>query len=108
MTQLNGVIAEAARARGFYYLADGDRDGRLRTALCDTHAAGVNFIALSSINGFVDQAVFPTNWIHNSLHPNELGHEAMARCSSAGSASTRASTSPASPGDISRWSGGGR
>jgi hypothetical protein len=38
----------------------------------------VNFIALDSVNGVVDQAVTPTNWIHNSLHPNEDGHAAMA------------------------------
>jgi hypothetical protein len=39
----------------------------------------VNFIALKSVNGLVDQAVNPAKWIHNSLHPNNRGHEEMAR-----------------------------
>ncbi len=80
VSQLNGVIADAARSHGFFYLRDMETvltdSGR---RICDPNQAGVNFIALKSINGFVDQAVMPTNWIHNSFHPNELGHEEMKR-----------------------------
>jgi lysophospholipase L1-like esterase len=78
--ELNGVVRQAARDAGFHHLgamATAFEDG-LR--ICDgpQDAIGVNFIALESVNGVVDQVVIPSNWIHNSLHPNERGHAAMA------------------------------
>jgi lysophospholipase L1-like esterase len=38
---------------------------------------GVNFLAANSVLGTLEQSVNPTNWVHNSLHPNARGHEAM-------------------------------
>jgi lysophospholipase L1-like esterase len=78
--QLNGRIRQAARDARIYFL-DGMR-GAFGEGLriCDgrTEDMGVNFIALRSVRGFVEQALHPANWIHNSLHPNEDGHDAMA------------------------------
>jgi hypothetical protein len=79
--QLNGVIRQSARDAGFYFLdampnAFTDRSMRI----CDgpQDAIGLNFVALKSIHGSVDQVLLPSNWIHNSLHPNERGHAVMA------------------------------
>jgi hypothetical protein len=80
--ELDGVIERSARRAGFHYLGgmvDALRNERLR--ICDgpQKEMGVNFIALKSIDGVVDQRLFPSKWIHNSLHPNATGHGAMAR-----------------------------
>ena len=39
----------------------------------------MNFIGLRSVGGTLEQVLNPTNWFHNSLHPNEAGHAAMRR-----------------------------
>jgi lysophospholipase L1-like esterase len=81
VNELDRLIKTSARNARFYYL------GGMRNALgarglriCDgvPEEMGVNFIALKSIDGVVDQRLFPSKWIHNSLHPNEKGHKAMA------------------------------
>lgn len=79
--QLDGAIRQSARAAGFYYL--GDMVGvlsREKLRICDAPEAdiGVNFIRLKSVKGVVDQVLEPQIWLHNSMHPNETGHEAMA------------------------------
>jgi hypothetical protein len=78
--QLDGTLRQAARDAGFYYLdaMEGAFGDRLR--ICDRPPSeiGVNFVALKTVQGVVDQVVNPANWIHNSVHPNERGHEAMA------------------------------
>ncbi len=71
---------EANRA-GFAYvdtIPPAFERGRLR--ICDgpQSTIGMNHIRLRSVEGVVDQVVHPGNWIHNSLHPNERGHGAMA------------------------------
>jgi hypothetical protein len=38
---------------------------------------GVNFLAANSVLGSIEQSANPLNWVHNSLHPNARGHEAM-------------------------------
>lgn len=45
-----------------------DNDGR----------PGLNFIGVRSVSGESYHRFNPANWTHNSLHPNERGHEAMA------------------------------
>jgi lysophospholipase L1-like esterase len=47
--------------------------------LCDGEPGdvGVNFLAANSVLGSLEQSVNPMNWVHNSLHPNARGHEAM-------------------------------
>jgi lysophospholipase L1-like esterase len=79
--QLDGAIRQAARDAGFYYLGAMQAAFADQLRICDgpEDRIGVNFIALRSVNGLVDQAVNPAKWVHNSLHPNERGHEAMAR-----------------------------
>jgi lysophospholipase L1-like esterase len=78
---LNAIVIGEARAAGLAVVdtmpaALEKASGRV----CDGPArqAAVNFIALNSIQGSLDQSVMPYNWIHNSLHPNAKGHRVMA------------------------------
>lgn len=79
--KLNMKVEEATReAQGIFYLKkmeDTLADHHLQ--LCDRkkRAAGVNFVGLKSVNGTSVQRFNPAHWLHNSLHPNERGHEAM-------------------------------
>ncbi|MDA0180073.1 GDSL-type esterase/lipase family protein [Solirubrobacter phytolaccae] len=80
--ELNGVIRTVAREERFYVVEPMENafvPGSKR--ICDTDElddSGMNFIALGSVRGVLDQASKPNKWIHNSFHPNERGHEAMA------------------------------
>ena len=79
--ELNKVLRRAAADAGFYYLgamATALEDQQLR--ICDRRSggAGVNFIGLNAVSGLPEQSLSPFNWFHNSLHPNERGHAAMA------------------------------
>ena len=37
----------------------------------------MNFLAAHGVGGVIEQSVNPKNWIHNSMHPNGEGHDAM-------------------------------
>ena len=75
---LNGVVQQAAADARFHYvyIIPDSLQGR---RLCDRPAGevGVNFLATNSVVGTLEQAVYPLNWFHNSLHPNRRGHELM-------------------------------
>jgi lysophospholipase L1-like esterase len=79
--QLNGAIRQAARDARVYYLDAMPGAFRDKLRICDgpTERMGVNFIALRSVNGLAEEALYPPNWIHNSLHPNETGHDEMGK-----------------------------
>jgi lysophospholipase L1-like esterase len=83
VTALDSTIKDAATSRHFYYL-----DTSLQTLalahlqLCDPRnegQPGLNFIGLRSVRGNPEQRFNPQNWIHNSFHPNERGHQAILR-----------------------------
>ena len=77
--ELDAVIRTAARRHGFFYLST--LPGALRrhhVALCDTAAAGLNVIAPNPQGGTVADRLSPANWTHNSIHPNSIGHQAIA------------------------------
>jgi hypothetical protein len=82
--ELNKVVANAASDHGFHYLAAMEQalePDRMR--ICDNGSndddLGVNFIAISDTDGLTDQLANPQGWLHNSLHPNERGHDEMKR-----------------------------
>ncbi|MFC0842532.1 GDSL-type esterase/lipase family protein [Streptomyces noboritoensis] len=65
---------------GIEYLAemkDSLKDHQLQLCQGRKSKAGINFVDIASVNGFASQRFSPAKWIHNSLHPNERGHEAM-------------------------------
>lgn len=78
--RLDGLIEKVATETGVYYV------GPMRTALADSHLAlcddsgtpGLNFLDLRGVGGAAQNRFNPGNWIHNSLHPNERGHAALA------------------------------
>ncbi len=81
LEKLNQTVEDVARAHHFYYLGemkDSLKDAGLQ--LCDpanNNRPGLNFIGLRSVSGLAEQRFNPANWSHNSLHPNERGHQAM-------------------------------
>jgi len=79
--ELNKVLRRAASDAGLYYLAEMEtvlEQHSLR--ICDRSAGdvGVNFFGLNAVDGLVEQSVNPINWLHNSLHPNQRGHQKMS------------------------------
>ena len=79
--ELNRVLERAAADAGLYYLAEmADVFATRKLRICDDSAGriGINFLAMNAVSGLVEQSLNPQNWLHNSLHPNERGHQAMA------------------------------
>lgn len=81
LDQLNQQVEAAAKRHGFLYM------DTMENALVDRGIplcgdsggeAGLNFIRLNPQGGTVRDRLNPASWKHNSLHPNEQGHEAMA------------------------------
>lgn len=78
--KLDGIIEKTAKEAGLYYVAP------MRTALTDTrlglcdtsNTPGLNFVDFRGVGGAALNRFNPGNWIHNSLHPNERGHAALA------------------------------
>ncbi len=78
--RLDAIIEDVATETGVYYVSD------MRTALvgsklalCDPSGTpGLNFLDLRGVGGGTLDRSNPGNWIHNSLHPNERGHAALA------------------------------
>ena len=77
--ELNDVLQQEAETAGFDYLA-GMEDVLVDNglALCDRGVRGLNFLGFSSVDGSLFERINPTNWIHNSFHPNVHGHAEMA------------------------------
>ena len=97
---LNDTVQAVAEEHGFTFVAGGGVVVRRRTACGSATATrprglGMNFIALNPVSGRLIDVVNPKNWIHNSFHPNEIGHEAMRETvrGGAGRATSSAPTS---------------
>ncbi len=78
--QLNAVVASAANRAGVDYVVEMEDAlvGR-ELRICDGSPGklGVNFLAANPVSGSIEDALNPKNWIHNSFHPNGIGHGAM-------------------------------
>ena len=78
--ELNKVVRHAALQEGFHYLeAMPQALERENLRICDgkPEEIGANSVAIGSVRGLFQEKLTPVNWFHNSLHPNERGHEAM-------------------------------
>jgi lysophospholipase L1-like esterase len=98
--ELNKVLERAAADAGLYYLHEmADAFAARKLRICDDAAGrvGVNFLAMHAVSGLVEQSFNPQNWMHNSLHPNERGHQAMADVLQAWLTSRPYPTVPADP-----------
>jgi hypothetical protein len=80
--ELNAVVRQEAARAGFHYLSENEGVfERANLRICDPadpKKTGVNFLAHASADGLAADRMNPQNWIHNSLHPNEAGHDAIA------------------------------
>jgi lysophospholipase L1-like esterase len=79
--KLDETVRVAAAQAGLLYVADmKDSLAAHGLQLCANgkNSAGINFINLRSVNGLATERFNPSRWLHNSLHPNERGHAAMA------------------------------
>lgn len=79
--RLDDTVRTAAGQAGLLYVADmKDALATRRAQLCAAgkNSAGINFLDVRSVNGLATQRFNPGRWLHNSLHPNERGHAAMA------------------------------
>lgn len=77
---LDATIEKVAMETGVYYVTD-MRHALTTTglALCDQSGTpGLNFLNLRGVGGTALDRSNPGRWIHNSLHPNERGHAALA------------------------------
>lgn len=87
VSALNTLIEAEAGEFGFSYL--GDLQGSLERQhlqLCDPDGggqSGLNFIGLNPKVGTTKDYLDPQTWNHNSFHPNERGHRAMADAAAA-------------------------
>lgn len=80
--ELNARVESAALAQGFYVITELQESLAVQhRQLCDPQSPdgepGLNFIGLRSTAGLAHERFSPANWIHNSLHPNKEGHDAM-------------------------------
>jgi lysophospholipase L1-like esterase len=76
---LDDVLQQQAEEVGFHF-ADGVRQAfGTEYRLCDgsTDEVGVNFVDINGVFGTLEHSANPLNWVHNSMHPNDLGHELM-------------------------------
>lgn len=76
--QLQLVIVSAAQSAGVHLLDVRESLAEADLRICDAGSVGVNFIHLNPIDGTIQETLDPTNWIHNSLHPNARGHKRLA------------------------------
>ncbi len=79
--ELNAVIRSAAAREGVIVLDDMENalvEPGLQ--LCEggqVSDRGLNFLAASPMTGSIQDTLNPSNWLNNSMHPNERGHDAM-------------------------------
>jgi lysophospholipase L1-like esterase len=77
---LNDVIEQRAVRAGFHFVdtVEGAFDGH---KICQEGVSAgetaANLFAANSVTGTIEQSVNPTNWFHNSLHPNAFGHQLL-------------------------------
>lgn len=77
--RLDDVVEHEAHEAGFD-VVDGIEESFVGQRICDDArpgAAAINFFAFTSVEGFVLDQASPANWMHNSLHPNRVGHDLL-------------------------------
>lgn len=82
LVKLNDIVEAAAVDAGFYYIREFETSlAAAHLQLCDPrndHQPGLNILSLQSVPGDANDRFNPRHWYHNSLHPNERGHVALA------------------------------
>lgn len=80
VTQLNAVVHAAAQDAQISYMDLTHALARQGAQICASGpgGAGLNFIAFGSKGGSIRDSLNPKAWSHNSMHPNQVGHAAIA------------------------------
>ncbi|WP_405827121.1 SGNH/GDSL hydrolase family protein [Streptomyces sp. NBC_00105] len=82
LVRLNKAVFDATTAARIEYLKGMESsfaDSKVQLCQARKGDAGVNFVDISSVKGLAEQRFSPAKWIHNSLHPNETGHDALLK-----------------------------
>jgi hypothetical protein len=82
VTQLNLVLRHEAEKVRFHYMEDVRTSfERERLRLCDGpfDQVGVNFFGVNPVDGGFEHSASPQNWLHDSFHPNDIGHRALEK-----------------------------
>ena len=74
---LDDVIAQEAHRHGFLVADTRNAMTDANARLCDSGRRGVNGVSLNPQQGELSQIANPTNWLHDSMHPNEYGHRVI-------------------------------
>ena len=76
---LDDVLQQEAEKVGFHFADEVRQAFGTSSRLCDrsTDEVAVNFVDLHGVFGTLEHSANPFNWLHNSMHPNDLGHELM-------------------------------
>src|SRR5262245_66583348 len=75
---LDDVITKEAHRHGFLVADTRNAMTDANARLCDSGRRGINGVSLNPQEGELSQIANPTNWLHNSMHPNEYGHRVIA------------------------------
>jgi len=74
---LDDVITTEAHRHGFLVADTRNAMADANARLCDSGRRGINSVSLNPQEGELSQIVNPTNWLHDSMHPNEYGHRVI-------------------------------
>jgi hypothetical protein len=74
---LDDVITTEAHRHGFLVADTRNAMADANARLCDTGRPGINGVSLNPQEGHLSQIANPTNWLHDSMHPNEYGHRVI-------------------------------
>jgi lysophospholipase L1-like esterase len=81
VSELNSTIRTAAQQEGLYYMDTmPDALAKQHLQLCDPKnngRPGLNTLSVNSVSGTAQRRISPEELLHDSLHPNERGHQAM-------------------------------
>jgi hypothetical protein len=79
--QLNEILRREANSQGFFFINGFQKalDDEGELALCDNKPGlvGVNMFSLHPQGGSLEDAFNLSAWFHNSMHPNDRGHEVL-------------------------------
>jgi hypothetical protein len=74
---LDDVITQEAHRHGFLVADTRNAMTDANARLCDAGRRGINGVSLNPQEGDLSQVANPTNWLHDSMHPNEYGHRVI-------------------------------
>lgn len=82
VTALNLAVTEAAANTGFHVVEDVKEAFTAGgNGICTGETPGdlaINYLAAGQEGGVFEDQLNPTNWLHNSMHPNDDGHALVA------------------------------